>query len=53
MIIWRKLWRLNAERGLPAFDVSPLQGQFLTLMAQISGARRVLEIGTLGGYSTQ
>ncbi|SQJ32024.1 Putative O-methyltransferase MSMEG_5073 [Serratia rubidaea] len=44
---------LNAERGLPAFDVSPLQGQFLTLMVQISGARRVLEIGTLGGYSTQ
>ena len=44
---------LNTERGLPAFDVSPLQGQFLTLMAQISGARRVLEIGTLGGFSTQ
>ena len=44
---------LNAERGLPAFDVSPLQGQFLMLMAQISGARRVLEIGMLGGFSTQ
>lgn len=44
---------LNAERGLPAIDVSPLQGQFLMLMVQISAARRVLEIGTLGGFSTQ
>ncbi|WP_315708286.1 O-methyltransferase [Brenneria uluponensis] len=44
---------LNAERGLPPHDVSSLQGQFLMLMVQISGARRVLEIGTLGGFSTQ
>ncbi|WP_332460363.1 O-methyltransferase [Xenorhabdus lircayensis] len=43
----------NASQGLPAIDVSPLQGQFLMMMAQISGAKRILEIGTLGGYSSQ
>jgi predicted O-methyltransferase YrrM len=42
----------NVEGGLPAIDVSPLQGKFLFLLAQIQGARRILEIGTLGGYST-
>jgi len=42
----------NAREGLPAIDVSPLQGKFLSLLAQIQGARRILEIGTLGGYST-
>ncbi len=38
--------------GLPAIQVSPAQGKFLSLLAQASGARSVLEIGTLGGYST-
>ena len=38
--------------GLPAIEVSPLSGKLLHLLARISGARRVLEIGTLGGYST-
>jgi len=38
--------------GLPAINVSPNQGKLLYLLARISGARRVLEIGTLGGYST-
>jgi len=42
----------NAEAGLPAIDVSAAQGKFLQLMVRISGARRVLEVGTLGGYST-
>jgi len=42
----------NAAAGLPAIDVSPLQGKFLHLIARAIGARRVLEIGTLGGYST-
>jgi predicted O-methyltransferase YrrM len=42
----------NAAAGLPAHDVSPVQGRFLSLLAEIAGARRVLEIGTLGGYST-
>lgn len=42
----------NAADGLPAIDVSPPQGKLLNLLARMSGARRVLEIGTLGGYST-
>ena len=37
---------------LPEIAVSPAQGKFLGMMVAISGARRVLEIGTLGGYST-
>lgn len=44
--------RANAEAGLPAIDVSPAQGKFLHLLARSVGARRVLEIGTLGGFST-
>lgn len=42
----------NSEAGLPPIDVSPPQGKFLQLIALTAGARRVLEIGTLGGYST-
>jgi predicted O-methyltransferase YrrM len=42
----------NAAADLPAIDVSPLQGKLLGLLAQIQGARRILEVGTLGGYST-
>jgi predicted O-methyltransferase YrrM len=42
----------NAAAGLPPHDVSPTQGRFLYLMARLTGARRILEIGTLGGYST-
>lgn len=38
--------------GLPAIAVSPCQGKFLNLLARIRGARRILELGTLGGYST-
>ncbi|MFF9201670.1 O-methyltransferase [Streptomyces sp. NPDC014986] len=38
--------------GLPAIAVSPLQGKLLQLLAQLQGARYILEIGTLGGYST-
>jgi len=44
--------RANRKAGLPAIDVSRLQGKFLFLLAQIAQARRILEIGTLGGYST-
>jgi predicted O-methyltransferase YrrM len=40
------------EAGLPAIAVAPNQGKFLHLLARIHGARRILEIGTLGGYST-
>ncbi|HEX4810804.1 MAG TPA: O-methyltransferase [Bryobacteraceae bacterium] len=38
--------------GLPAIQVTPLQGKMLHLFARMIGARRILEIGTLGGYST-
>ncbi|MEO8680151.1 MAG: O-methyltransferase [Vicinamibacterales bacterium] len=38
--------------GLPPINVSPNQGKLLYLLARIAGARRILEIGTLGGYST-
>lgn len=42
----------NAAHGLPPIDVSAAQGKMLFLLAQIAGAKRILEIGTLGGYST-
>ena len=38
--------------GLPAISVSPAQGKLLHLVARILGARRILEVGTLAGYST-
>jgi predicted O-methyltransferase YrrM len=38
--------------GLPQIQVSPVQGKMLNLLARIRGARRILEIGTLAGYST-
>jgi predicted O-methyltransferase YrrM len=42
----------SAAAGLPAHQVSPSEGKLLHLLARIQGARRILEIGTLGGYST-
>jgi predicted O-methyltransferase YrrM len=39
------------QAGLPPIQVPPLQGRFLHLLARAIGARRVLEFGTLGGYS--
>ncbi|MFP7171241.1 O-methyltransferase [Terribacillus sp. 7520-G] len=42
----------NRNAGLPQIDVSPLQGKLLHLLAKIKGAKHILEIGTLGGYST-
>lgn len=41
----------SAAAGLPAISVSAPQGKFLHLLARIQGARNILEIGTLGGYS--
>jgi predicted O-methyltransferase YrrM len=38
--------------GLPSISVAPNEGKLLMLFAQLCGARRILEIGTLGGYST-
>lgn len=42
----------NEAAGLPEIDVSPCQGKLLHILARMIGARRILEIGTLGGYST-
>jgi len=42
----------SAAAGLPAISVTPSQGKLLQLVARVRGARDILEIGTLGGYST-
>jgi len=42
----------SAAAGLPSINVSPGQGKLLQVLAKIQGARNILEIGTLGGYST-
>lgn len=42
----------NAAAKLPAIDVAPNQGKLLQILAQMQGAQTILEIGTLGGYST-
>lgn len=42
----------SLDAGLPAISVAPNQGKLLMLLAQINGARRIFELGTLGGYST-
>lgn len=44
--------KANAAAGLPQIDVSAAQGKFLHMLARMVSARRILEIGTLGGYST-
>ncbi len=43
--------RESEAAGLPPINVSPPQGKFLNLLARIQGARNILEVGTLGGYS--
>jgi len=43
--------RTSAEGGLPPIQITAAQGQLLQILAKAIGARRVLEIGTLGGYS--
>lgn len=42
----------NRSRGLPSIDVSAAQGKMLYLLARMAGAKRILEVGTLGGFST-
>jgi predicted O-methyltransferase YrrM len=44
--------RASEAAGLPAHNVAPNQGKLLMLLARIQGAHTILEIGTLGGYST-
>ena len=48
----REARRATADSTMPLAEVTPTQGAFLALIARISGARTVLEIGTLTGYST-
>jgi len=43
--------RASSDAGLPPISVSPSQGKLLNLLARVQGARTILEIGTLGGYS--
>ena len=50
--VLRETLRSSDAAGLPAINVSPPQGKLLHLLARLGGARRVLEIGTLAGYST-
>ena len=42
----------SAAAGLPPIAVTPNQGKLLGLLARVQGARTILELGTLGGYST-
>ena len=44
--------KANRRAKFPAISVTPILGRFLQLLMQITHARRVLEVGTLGGYST-
>ncbi|MFY4776499.1 O-methyltransferase [Metabacillus sp. RGM 3146] len=50
--IMNSILEANAKAGLPAIDVSPNQGKLLYLIAKLKGAKNILEIGTLGGYSS-
>ncbi len=49
---YKAVYDASIAAGLPDIAVSPAEGKQLYLMAKMSGARRILEIGTLGGYST-
>ncbi|MFD1019754.1 O-methyltransferase [Thalassobacillus hwangdonensis] len=50
--VMAEVLKYNSAQELPSIDVSPAQGKMLHLMAKMKGATSVLEIGTLGGYST-
>ncbi|MCS2172843.1 O-methyltransferase [Scandinavium sp. TWS1a] len=50
--VLEKILKNNQQEGLPAIDVAANQGQLLALFVRMTGAKRVLEVGTLGGYST-
>ncbi|ORE00916.1 family 3 O-methyltransferase [Rhizopus microsporus var. microsporus] len=51
-VVLQKTIELSNEAGLPSHNVSPTQGRMLAMLVQLKSAKRVLEIGTLGGYST-
>jgi len=44
--------KTSQENGLPEINVSPNEGRLLYMLAKLSGAKKILEIGTLGGFST-
>ena len=50
--IFNQVLKANAEAGLPPYDVSPNQGKLLQIFVQMINAKSILEIGTLGAYST-
>ena len=50
--VFEQALKASASAGLPAISVTAAQGKFLQLLARMMRARRILEIGTLGGYST-
>jgi len=50
--VFEQALRDATEAGLPEINVSPNEGKLLYLLAKLAGAKRVLEIGLLGGYST-
>ncbi|EPF17386.1 Putative O-methyltransferase MSMEG_5073 [Cedecea davisae] len=50
--VFQQILGNNHAAGLPAHDVAPNQGKFLQLLVEITGARKILEIGTLGAYSS-
>ncbi len=50
--LMRSVLEASAAAGLPAIQVSPSQGKFFYLLARLMGARKILEIGSLAGYST-
>ena len=43
--------KASSSAGLPPINVTPSQGRLLWLLARVQSSRRILEIGTLGGYS--
>jgi predicted O-methyltransferase YrrM len=49
--ILRQVWQSARDQGMPAINIKPEEGRFLQLLARASGARKAVEIGTLGGYS--
>ncbi|WPU20968.1 O-methyltransferase [Cedecea neteri] len=50
--VFQQILENNHAAGLPAHDVAPNQGKFLQLLVEITGARKIFEIGTLGAYSS-
>jgi caffeoyl-CoA O-methyltransferase len=48
----RRVHRSIEEAGMPSISVSAVEGKLLQVLARLAGARRILEIGTLAGYST-